>query len=108
MNKGMIVLVRIKQYFDKQRPAFFVGKVLDLSNGWITIHGKGISFNAGQVKPVYPHDEARTIVYPKENIAHVRPLPDTFDITHLDLYHDKSQWYLRIDDAPDACLAEMG
>ncbi len=106
MKPNIMVLVKLKQYYHGQKPSFFIGKILEASEGWVTIHGKGILFDTGKSKPVSTHDEARTIIYPKENIAHIRILPDHFDIALLDVYLDKNNWYLRISDAPDACLAE--
>ena len=107
MEQGEFVMVRFKRYFAEQRPWVFVGQVQQWTEHWIEVEGKGIVFNTGQKDPIDIDEEPRVLICPRENIAHVRILPDDFDIQKIDTSRRNTRWYLKVESAPDACLAEL-
>ena len=44
---------------------FFIGKVLEFTENWIKVEGKGIVIVYGQVNPVDIDDELRVMLVPK-------------------------------------------
>ena len=106
MITGKIVKIRFKRYFADQRLWVFVGKVLEFSEGWIKIEGKGIIMLKGQVKPADIDKELRVILVPREHIAHIRILPDTFDITRLKVETRGLRLFIKVDGGPDTSIGE--
>ena len=106
MEKGIIVKVRFRRFFKEQRLWVFVGKVIDVADGWIKINGKGILFNCGQREPVDIDEEARMLYCPKESINHVRVLPDDFDITDIKTVRKNNRWFIKVEGEPDSSLGE--
>lgn len=107
MEQGDFVSVRFKRHFPEQRLWVFVGQVHQVTEHWIEVEGKAIVFNTGQTDPIDIDEEPRTLACPRENIAHVRILPDNFDIRTIQTYRRNTRWYIKVEGAPDACLAEQ-
>lgn len=108
MDAGKIVKIRFKRYFSSQKLWIFVGEVLEFTETWVKINGKGIIFTSGQLEPFNIDEEARSLLVPRDNIAHIRILPEDFDIEKIEIYRDKNRWYIKVANAPDASLGEMG
>lgn len=106
MEKGTIVKIRFKRFFKEQRLWIFVGKVLESKDGWVKIHGKGILFNQGKSDPIDIDDQARTLYCPRENINHVRVLPDNFDITQIETCRHGHRWFIKVNGESDSSLGE--
>jgi len=108
---GKVVKIRFKRYFSGQFLWIFIGKVLEFSDNWLKVEGKGIVFAAGQAMlktPIEVDSETRTLVVPRENIAHVRLLPDNFDLTDMKTERRGLRYYIIVNDGPDASLGEIG
>jgi len=111
MIKGKMVKARFKRYFSGQCLWVFVGKVLEYSENWVQIEGKGLVFNLGQVSlksPIEIDNEIRILIIPRENIAHIRVLPDNFDLTSIETERKGFRYYISVKDGPDASLGEVG
>jgi len=107
MKAGNIVKIRTKRYFDRQPLWIIVGKVLDFSENWVKIDGKGIGFFHAKADPVDIDKETRVLLLPRENIAHIRILPDDYDITDIKVERVGFRYYLKIKGADDASLGEV-
>ena len=108
MDTGNIVKIRFKRYFSGQKLWIFVGKVVEFTENWVKVDGKGILFTTGQLNPLDVDEELRILMVPRENIAHVRILPDNFNLEKIETYSKKHRWYIKVDGAADASLGEMG
>ena len=104
---GNMVKIRTKRYFDRQPLWVIVGKVLDFSESWVKIEGKGIGFFQGKVDPVDVDKETRVLLLPRDNIAHIGILPDDYDITKINVERKGFRYYIKIKGAPDASLGEV-
>lgn len=107
MDQGDFVAVRFKRYFNEQRNWVFVGQLLQATENWLEVEGRSIVFNTGKSNPIEIDEKPRTLVCPRENIAHVRILPKDFNIATIQTYRENSRWFIRVESAPDACLAEQ-
>ena len=108
METGDIVKIRFKRYFSSQKLWIFVGKVVGLTENWVEVDGKGILFTTGQLDPLDIDKELRVLAVPRENIAHIRVLPNNFNLEKIETYKTKFRWYIKVDGGADASLGEMG
>jgi len=104
---GNMVKIRTKRYFDRQPLWVIVGKVLDFSGNWVKIEGKGIGFFQAKVDPIDVDTEIRVLLLPKDNIAHIRILPDDYDLKDVKVERVGFRYYIKIKGAPDASLGEV-
>ncbi len=86
MDQGDLVTVRFKRHFPEQKLWVFVGQVQQWTDHWIEVEGRAIVFNTGQTDPIDIDQESRTLVCPRENIAHVGILPRNFDTQKIETY----------------------
>ena len=82
-------------------------EVLDFSENWVKIEGKGIGFFLAKVKPVDIDKEIRVLLLPRDNIAHIRILPDDYNIKEIKVERAGFRYYIKIKGAPDASLGEV-
>ena len=106
MNTGSMVKIRFKRYFEKQKLWFFVGKVEKFTDAWVTVHGKGIVFDTGHIKPLNIDEDSRSLMIPAVNISHIRLLPDGFDVSKIEAEISGKRWVMKVNGAPDASLVE--
>lgn len=107
MQIGAIAKVRFRRFFAEQRCWAFVGYVRAFTENWVTIEGIGILYSTGQTSPIDVDEELRTLILPRETIAHIRILPDTFDLKDIQTYRKGYRWFLKVKDGPDASLGEV-
>ncbi len=107
MEQGDVVSVRFKRYFQSQKLWVFVGQIHQLTENWLEIEGRGILIDTGQSNPIDIDEESRVLVCPRENIAHIRILPDDYDFSRIETYRRNSRWLIKVEGAADACLAEQ-
>ncbi len=107
MIEGKIVKIRFKKYFLEQKLWIFVGKVLKLTENWLMVEGKGIVVLKGQVTPVDIDEEKRVILVSRDNIAHIRVLPDTFDIEKIEVITKGLRLFIKVKDGPDTSISEI-
>ena len=100
------VKIRFKRYFKEQKLWFFVGDVQDSSENWVKIYGKGILFDTGKMRVISIDPEPMAILCPHQNIAHIRILPDHFDLNHIETYPKDDRWFFKVEGEPDASLGE--
>jgi len=103
-----IAKIRFKRNFREQSLWVFIGKVLEFTENWIKVEGKGIVVIYGQVNPIDIDDELRVMLVPRENIAHIRLLPDDFDITKIEIERKNNRYFFKVKNAPSASLGELG
>jgi len=108
MLTGKTVKIRFRRNFKEQRLWVFIGRVVGFDNCWVLVEGRGIIFTVGQMDPIDVDEESREMMIPHSNIAHIRILPDDFDIENIECYRGKTRWYIKVDNAPDASLGEIG
>ena len=108
MLKGKKVRIRLKRYFAEQKQSVFVGTVLNSTENWITINGKGIVFLKGRTHPLDIDKESRVLMIPRESIANVRLLPDNFNMTKIVTERQGLRIFIKVKDAPDAAIGEDG
>lgn len=108
MIKGKIVRVRLRRDFFEQRLWVFVGRVVDFSEHWVMIEGKGLTVLRRALLDVDIEPEVRTVLIPRDNIAIIRVLPDDFDMHNIRTVNKGHKLCLVVDNGPDATIAELG
>ena len=108
MVKGKMVKIRFRRYFAEQTLWVFVGKILEFTENWLKIEGKGIAFFSGRGEPADIDDETRELLLPRDSIAYVRLLPDDFDITDIKTIRKGVRYFIQVKNAPDTTLGEIG
>ncbi len=130
MYKGKIVRVRLRRDTDVQPAWVMVGKVIDFTDYWVTVEGKGITVfrrkvrtrssmavrglrivqddpDTGQMVPAMVDEEPRTVVVPRDNINNVRILPDDFDLNNIRIVVSGQRVDLVVDGAPNSPIDEL-
>jgi hypothetical protein len=107
MIEGKIVKVRFKKFFEEQRLWVFIGKVIKFTENWVMMEGKGIIVSKGKITPVDVDKELRTLLIPRENIAHIRVLPDDFDITNLEIESTGVRYFIKVKGGPHTSIGEL-
>jgi hypothetical protein len=107
MIEGKIVKIRFKKYFSEQKLWVFIGRVLKFTENWIMIEGKGIVVMKGQVTPVDIDKEKRIILVPRDNISHMRVLPDDFDIEKIEVISERLRIFVKVKNAPPTSISEI-
>lgn len=105
--KGKMVKIRFKKYFEEQRLWVFVGKVLEFTENWIMVEGKGLIVLKGKVTPVDIDEKIRTLLIPRDNIAHIRILPDNFDISNIEIEQTGIRYFIKVKDGPHTSIGEI-
>ena len=104
MIKGKMVKIRFKTYYVEQRHWVLVGKVLEFTESWVMVEGRGIVSVKGQIRPADVDTDTRTLLIPRENIAHIRILPDTFDVQDIEFTSQGSRAFIRVKDGSDTSI----
>jgi hypothetical protein len=107
MIEGKIVKIRFKKYFVEQRLWVFIGKVIKFTENWVMVDGKGIVIMKGKVNPVDVDKEKRVILVPRENISHIRILPDDFDIENIEIIERDMRLFVKVKNGPDTSISEI-
>ncbi len=107
MIEGKIVKIRFKKYFAEQRLWVFIGKVLKFTENWVMADGKGIVIMKGKITPVDIDKEKRIILVPRENISHIRILPDDFDIENIEIVERDMRLFVKVKNGPDTSVSEI-
>lgn len=105
MITGKMVKIRAKRYFSGQVLWVFVGKVLEFTDNWIKVEGKGIALHTGEKHAIDIDELIKVMVIPRENVAYIRILPDDFDVTGLKIEKRGLNHYIKVEGGPDARLA---
>ena len=106
MLEGKMVKIRFRRYFADQKQWIFVGKVVEFTENWVMVNGKGIVIFKGRKEPVDIDQKPRTLVIPRENIAHVRILPSNFDLGNIKTDIRGMRLYVKVPGAPDTSIGE--
>jgi len=110
--KGKMVRIRSRRYFPEQRLWVFIGKVVSMSENWVSIEGKGMvvlkGALGGQTRPVQIDKEIRPLLLPRDNIANIRILPDDFDVDNIELCSEGAKLGIKVKGAPDTWIGEIG
>lgn len=108
MIKGKMVRVRLRRDFFEQRLWVFVGQVVEFTESWVMIEGKGLTVLQRTQLDVDVEPELRVVLIPRDNIAVIRVLPDDFDMDNIRTVMKGHKLCLVVDDGPDATIAERG
>ncbi len=103
---GKIVKIRFKRYFARQKLWVFLGKIRHVETEWFAVEGRGIVGLYGPVDRMMVDQELRTLVIPWNNVAHIRILPDSFDIRNIRMETKGARDFIRVDDGPDTSIGE--
>jgi len=106
MLKGKFVKVRFRRSFADQKLWVLIGKVLEFTENWVAVEGIGLVVFKGRPDPVDMDEEPRTVVIPRDNIAHIRVLPDSFDLTNIRVKSKHLRIYAAVDHGPDTSISE--
>ncbi|MCM8818439.1 MAG: hypothetical protein NC915_03050 [Candidatus Omnitrophica bacterium] len=107
MIEGKIVKIRFKKFFLEQKLWVFIGKVLKFTENWIMVDGKGIVVIKGKLTPVDIDKEKRIILIPRDSIAHIRVLPDNFDLEKIEVIEKDLRLFVKVKDGPDTSISEI-
>lgn len=102
---GKKVKIRWKRYFAEQRIWVFIGQILRMDPNWLEIFGKGYVLAKGSVKPKVD-ETSRTIVVPREAIAHIRLLPDELNLARLEYEVRDSRIMVKVPGEADTAISE--
>ena len=106
MLTGKFVKIRFRRYFADQKQWIFIGKVVEFTENWISVEGKGIVIFKGRPDPVDIDEAPRTLVIPRGTIAHIRVLPDDFDLDVIKTKSSKLRLYVEVEGGPDTSISE--
>ncbi|HPP67113.1 MAG TPA: hypothetical protein PKX05_04265 [bacterium] len=104
---GRMVKIRYKKYFEQQRLWVFIGRVINFSENWLVVEGKGLIVSKGKVSPVDIDEESRVLLIPRDNIAHIRILPDDFDISNIEIEEIGFRYFVRVKGGPNTSIGEL-
>ncbi len=107
MIEGKIIKVRFKKNYAEQKVWVFIGKVLKFAENWLMLDGKGILVMEGGVHPVDVDKENRLIIVPRDNISHIRVLPDDFDIDNINIEIRGIRIFAKVKNGPDTSVSEI-
>ncbi len=105
--EGKIIKVRFRKNYAEQKVWVFIGRVLKFTENWLMLEGKGILIMKGQVQPVELDKEKRVILVPRDNIAHIRILPDDFDMEKIEIEIKGLRIFARVKNGPDTSISEI-
>lgn len=107
MIEGKNVKVRFKKNYPEQASWVFIGKVLSFTENWTALDGKGLMINKGKVHPVTVDEVSRIVLIPRDNIAHIRVLPDDFNLDEIEVKIIGVKIYVSVASGPDTCISEV-
>ena len=107
MLEGKILKVRFQKHYAEQRIWVFIGKALKFTENWLMLEGKGILISKGSINPVDIDSEKRIILIPHNNIAHIRILPDDFDLDKIEIDTKGLRIFVRVKGGPDTSIGEI-
>ena len=105
--KGKVVRFSMRHTFQEQRLWVFVGRVIDYSENWLCIEGKGLIVLKRAGISVEIDDECRKLMLPRETINVIRILPDDFDVDNIEAINEGHKLCLKVNGAPNATIADM-
>jgi len=108
MIKDRMVRIKLKRYFQGQRPMSYVGKVTAFKDEWVVVDGRGVMLCRHEKSGVQIDDKKSAMVIPRDNIESIRVLPDDFDVGNITVSTEGQQIRMVVDRAIDAYLGEMG
>jgi hypothetical protein len=107
MIEGNIVKVRFRKNYMEQTSWVFIGKVLKFTENWVALEGKGLIVSKGKVVPVTVDEESRIVMVPRDNIAHIRILPDEFNVNQIEVKIVGLRIYVGVPGGPDTSISEV-
>jgi hypothetical protein len=107
MIEGKIVKVRFRKVFAEQRVWVFIGRAVKFTEHWLMLDGKGLLVSKGNIPPVDIDKERRIILVPHYNIAHMRVLPDDFDIDSIEIHIKGVRIFAGVKSGPDTSISEI-
>jgi hypothetical protein len=61
----------------------------------------------GKLTPVEIDEQIRTLLIPRDNIAHIRILPDDFDIENIEIEERGIRYFIRVKGGPHTSIGEI-
>jgi hypothetical protein len=105
--EGKIIKVRFRKNYAEQKVWVFIGKVLEFTDAWLMLDGRGILVMKGNIQPVDTDEKKRIILIPRDNVAHIRVLPDNFDIDKIKVEIKGIRIFARVENGPDTSISEI-
>lgn len=106
MLKDKNVKIRFKRHFADQKLWVFIGKVLEFTDCWVTVKGRGLVVFKGRPDPIDIDEDPRVLVIPRETIAHIRVLPDDFEYKDIETKTRGFRVYADVPGGPDTSISE--
>ena len=85
----------------------FIGTVLHWTGQLLVLNGKGIVLVKGRTPPAVVDTAMRILVAPIGNVAHIRLLPDDFDVADIRIRTEQLIVYIAVDGAPYTAIGEL-
>ena len=105
--KGKVIRVRMRRTFQEQRLWVFVGRVVDFTESWLHIEGKGIIVLKRAGLSVEIDNQIRGLLLPRGVISVIRVLPDDFDLEHIETINEGHKLCIKVQGEPNATIADM-
>lgn len=103
---GKMAKIRYRRYFQEQRTWVFLGKILCYDRGCFLVEGKGVIVHTAAVDRVVIDEEPRILIIPRDNIAHIRLLPDDFSVEKIEVVEKGMRLFARVPGGPDTSIGE--
>lgn len=104
---GKMIKIRYKKFFEEQRLWVFIGKVIKFTENWVIVDGKGVIISKGKINPVDIDKEVRTLIIPRDNISHIRLLPDDFDVSNIEVEEIGFRYFVKVKNGPHTSIGEI-
>ncbi|HPX86426.1 MAG TPA: hypothetical protein PKZ59_07040 [Candidatus Hydrogenedentes bacterium] len=108
MLKDKIVRVRLRKFFNEQKPTSYVGKCVVFTNDWIVIEGFGIMLTRASKNGAQIDARPSQTAIPSSNIESIRVLPDDFAYGRLQLSTEGQQLVIVVPNAQPCVIGEIG
>lgn len=106
---GKMVKVRFKRYFKEQKLWVFFGRILSVEHNCFVVEGKGVVSFYDPIPAKHKalvDEEPRVLLIPRDNVAHVRILPDGFDINRIEFMSRGVRDFVKVEGGPDTSIGE--
>lgn len=101
-----MVKIRYRRYFQEQKTWVFLGRIIAYDQGCFLVEGKGVIVHPAAVERVVIDGESRLLIIPRDNIAHIRLLPDDFSVERIEVVERGMRLFARVPGGPDTSIGE--
>ncbi len=106
MLKDKMICVRLKRNFHEDPAWAYVGKCIQWTEDWLVVDGRGIMILRGRNRVTEVDEKLRRIIVPRENVASIQQLPDTFNVKEISIGMTGSRLTMTVEGGVDCVVSE--